>query len=52
MEAKELTPEQLYNMGQTGMNIKMLQGTTFLGSQKTKHELTICCNAVTRKIHL
>ncbi|XP_054744414.1 jerky protein homolog-like [Anastrepha obliqua] len=63
VKTEELSPEQVYNMDETGLNIKMLPETTFLGSheqsasgfKKNKERITVavCSNAAgTPKIPL
>ncbi|XP_053949417.1 jerky protein homolog-like [Anastrepha ludens] len=63
VKTEELSPEQVYNMDETGLNIKMLPETTFLGSheqspsgfKKNKERITVavCSNAAgTHKIPL
>ncbi|XP_054737977.1 jerky protein homolog-like [Anastrepha obliqua] len=63
VKTQELSPEQVYNMDETGLNIRMLPETTFLGSheqsasgfKKNKERITVafCSNAAgTHKIPL
>ncbi|XP_054725597.1 tigger transposable element-derived protein 2-like [Anastrepha obliqua] len=63
VKTEELYPEQVYNMDETGLNIKMLPETTFLGSheqsasgfKKNKERITVvvCSNAAgTHKVPL
>ncbi|XP_054725301.1 jerky protein homolog-like [Anastrepha obliqua] len=55
VKTEELSPEQVYNMDETGLNIKMLPETTFLGSheqsasgfKKNKEPILVLDNAPT-----